>query len=76
MGFVDAQIHPRVQGYLLKQVYQDGHAVKSGDLLFQIDDRDYKAALDQAQGDLAQQKANFTRTNRTSIATGRWRRKE
>ncbi len=59
LGFVDAQIHPRVQGYLLKQVYQDGHAVKSGDLLFQIDDRDYKAALDQAQGDLAQQKAEL-----------------
>jgi RND family efflux transporter MFP subunit len=59
VGFVDAQIHPRVQGYLLKQVYQDGHAVKAGELLFQIDDRDYKAALDQAQGELAQQQANL-----------------
>jgi len=59
LGFVDAQIHPRVQGYLLKQVYQDGHAVKAGELLFQIDDRDYKAALDQAKGDLAQQEANL-----------------
>ena len=59
LGFVDAQIHPRVQGYLLKQVYQDGHAVKAGELLFQIDDRDYKAALDQAKGALAQQKADL-----------------
>jgi RND family efflux transporter MFP subunit len=59
LGFVDAQIHPRVQGYLLKQVYQDGHAVKAGELLFQIDDRDYKAAFDQAKGDLAQQQATF-----------------
>src|ERR1700722_9184127 len=59
VGFVNAQIHPRVQGYLLKQVYQDGHGVKAGELLFQIDDRDYKAALDQAQGELGQQQANF-----------------
>ena len=59
LGFVDAQIHPRVQGYLLKQVYQDGHAVKAGELLFQIDDRDYKAALDQAEGTLAEQEANL-----------------
>src|ERR1700722_14319478 len=59
LGFVDAQIHPRVQGYLLKQVYQDGRAVKAGELLFQIDDRDYKAALDQAKGALAQQKADL-----------------
>jgi RND family efflux transporter MFP subunit len=58
LGFVDAQIHPRVQGYLLKQIYQDGHAVKAGELLFQIDDRDYKAALDQARGTLAEQEAN------------------
>jgi len=59
LGFVDAQIHPRVQGYLLKQVYQDGHGVKAGELLFQIDDRDYKAALDQAQGTRAEQEANL-----------------
>jgi membrane fusion protein (multidrug efflux system) len=59
VGFVNAQIHPRVQGYLLKQNYQDGNPVKKGQLLFQIDDRDYKAALDQALGNLAQQQANL-----------------
>src|ERR1700683_5519463 len=59
VGFVDAQIHPRVQGYLLKQNYEDGHPVKAGELLFQIDDRDYKAALDQALGTLAQKQATL-----------------
>jgi membrane fusion protein (multidrug efflux system) len=48
VGFVNAQIMPRVQGYLLKQHYADGAFVKAGQLLFEIDDRPYKAALDQA----------------------------
>jgi len=56
-GFVNAQVRPRVQGYLLKQNYNDGAEVKAGQLLFQIDDREYKAALDQALGALAQQQA-------------------
>jgi multidrug efflux pump subunit AcrA (membrane-fusion protein) len=42
VGFVNAQIVPRVQGYLLKQDYQDGSHVKDGQLLFEIDDRPYK----------------------------------
>lgn len=59
VGFVDARIRPRVQGYLLKQTYEDGATVKAGQLLFLIDDRDYKAALDQAEGTLARQRANL-----------------
>src|SRR5689334_10319148 len=38
-GFVNAQIHPKVSGYLLKQDYKDGDQVSEGQLLFQIDDR-------------------------------------
>ncbi len=56
-GFVNAQIYPKVSGYLLKQNYKDGGLVKTGQLLFQIDPRQYQAALDQALGDLAQKKA-------------------
>ena len=56
-GFVNAQVRPRVQGYLLKQNYADGAQVKAGQLLFQVDDREYKAALDQALGNLAEQQA-------------------
>jgi RND family efflux transporter MFP subunit len=60
-GFVNAQIHPKVSGYLLKQNYKDGDLVKEGQLLFQIDDREYKAALDQALGNLAQVAAQLKR---------------
>ncbi len=52
-GFVNAQVRPRVQGYLLRQTYADGASVKAGDLLFEIDDRQYRAALDEARGNLA-----------------------
>src|SRR5271165_7566017 len=56
-GFVNADIYPKISGYLLKQNYTDGDHVKAGQLLFQIDDRQYKAALDQALGEFAQQQA-------------------
>ena len=67
VGFVNAQVMPRVQGYLLKQDYQDGANVKAGQLLFEIDDRPYKAALDQALGDLAQEQATL-RKNQLDVA--------
>ncbi|HVB80402.1 MAG TPA: efflux RND transporter periplasmic adaptor subunit [Candidatus Binataceae bacterium] len=60
-GFVNAQIHPKVSGYVLKQNYKDGDHVDEGQLLFQIDDREYKAALDQALGNLAQEQAQLKR---------------
>jgi len=56
-GFVTAQVRPRVQGYLLRQTYADGASVKTGDLLFEIDDRQYQAALDEARGNLARSQA-------------------
>jgi RND family efflux transporter MFP subunit len=59
VGFVNAQVMPRVQGYLLKQDYKDGASVKAGQLLFEIDDRAYQAALEQALGNLATQRATL-----------------
>jgi len=58
-GFVNAEIYPKVNGYLLKQNYGDGDHVHEGQLLFQIDDREYNAALDQALGNLAQAQAEL-----------------
>ena len=58
-GFVNADIYPKISGYLLKQNYTDGDHVRAGQLLFQIDDREYKAALDQALGDLGQKAADY-----------------
>jgi membrane fusion protein (multidrug efflux system) len=45
---VNANINAQVTGYLLKRGYEEGKLVKKGDLLFQIDDRTYKAAYDRA----------------------------
>lgn len=58
-GFVNARILPKVSGYLLKQDYKDGAHVHANQLLFEIDDRPYKAALDQALGNLAQVQAQL-----------------
>ena len=46
---VNATISAQVSGYLLRQDYREGQWVKQGDSLFQIDDRTYKAAYDQAE---------------------------
>jgi RND family efflux transporter MFP subunit len=56
-GFVNAQIQPQVSGYLLKQTYKEGSLVKKGQILFEIDSRPSQASLEQAQGNLAQAKA-------------------
>jgi membrane fusion protein (multidrug efflux system) len=56
-GNVNAHIYPKVQGYLLKQAYVDGSLVQGGELLFQIDPRQFQAALDQAQGQLGRAQA-------------------
>ena len=56
-GYVNATIRAQVQGYLLKQEYQEGDLVKQGQLLFSIDDRPFAAALNQAQAALKQAQA-------------------
>lgn len=56
-GKVNATIMPQVSGYLKEQVYNNGGVVKKGDVLFRIDDRTFKAALDQATSDLAKAQA-------------------
>jgi membrane fusion protein (multidrug efflux system) len=61
-GSVNAVIRAQVQGYLVKQVYNDGDFVKKGQVLFLIDPRTFQAALDQAMADLAQKKARWDTT--------------
>jgi RND family efflux transporter MFP subunit len=56
-GLVNADVRAQVTGYLMKQAYQEGAFVKKGQLLFEIDPRPFQAALDQAEGQLAQAKA-------------------
>jgi membrane fusion protein (multidrug efflux system) len=56
-GFINANINAQVQGNIVSKDYKEGSLVKKGDLLFQIDPRPFEAALAQAKGTLAKDKA-------------------
>ena len=58
-GPVNADITPKVQGYLLTQNYQNGFFVKKGQLLFTIDPRPFVATLDQDKAQIAVAQANL-----------------
>ncbi len=58
-GSVNAQIRAQVTGILLKQNYQEGATVAKGDPLFEIDPRQFEAALAQATGQLVQAQAEL-----------------
>jgi membrane fusion protein (multidrug efflux system) len=60
-GPVNADITPKVQGYLLKQDYTNGYLVSKGQLLFEIDPRPFQAALDQAKADVERSVASLTK---------------
>ncbi len=47
------ELRPRASGYVQQVAYKEGQDVKRGDLMFQIDPRPYRAALDNAQAQLA-----------------------
>lgn len=53
------QIRPQVQGVLIKSYVKEGIDVKEGDLLYEIDPRPYKAALDEAQATLLKDQASL-----------------
>jgi membrane fusion protein, multidrug efflux system len=51
------EIRSRVQGLLERQAFRDGAIVHRGELLFQIDQQPFAAALEQARANLAQAEA-------------------
>ncbi len=65
IGHTDAvysvEVRARVTGYLDKVNFNDGDEVEKGALLFQIDDRPYKAEFDRTAATLEQGKARLTR---------------
>ena len=61
-GLVNATIRAQVTGYLSRQVYKEGSTVKKGELMFEIDPRTFKAALAQAEAQLAMSKARLGKT--------------
>lgn len=65
-GDVNAEIRAQVSGYLQAQNYNNGGYVQAGQQLFQIDPRPFQAALEQAQGTLAQAQAQLTASELTA----------
>jgi membrane fusion protein (multidrug efflux system) len=61
-GNINAQIRARVNGYLQARNYKEGNLVHEGDVLFRIDSRPYRAALDQAKGEQGRAMAALTKT--------------
>ena len=64
--------HSQGQGYLLKQEYQNGYFVTKGQRLFELDPRQYEAALDAAKAAVAGRKQTSRSTRQTLPATLRW----
>jgi membrane fusion protein, multidrug efflux system len=63
-------IVPLVTGYLVEMPFKEGAEVKTGDLLFVVDRRPYKAQLDQAQGQVNLYQAQL-KMARTTLARDR-----
>ena len=63
-GSVNADIRPKVEGYLLRELYKEGQFVRSGDPLFEIDPRQFRAAVEQAQGALGQADAQLSKAEK------------
>ena len=51
-GSRDVEVRARVSGILLERRYEEGSAVREGDLLFRIDPEQYRAAAAQARAEL------------------------
>ena len=63
------EVRARVSGYLTEVKYQPGQEVKAGQVLFKIDPVVYQAALDKAQAEITQFKAQFRNCPRNTAET-------
>jgi membrane fusion protein (multidrug efflux system) len=59
IGNIDADIRPKVEGFLLARLYSEGSYVNKGQPMFQLDQRQSQAAVEQAQGKLERARASL-----------------
>jgi RND family efflux transporter MFP subunit len=63
-GDINAEIRPNTSGYLLRRVYAEGGLVRQGQLMFEIDSRQFAAQLHQAEANLGQGQATLAKAER------------
>ncbi len=56
------EVRPRVSGFIEEVHFKDGSMVKAGDLLFTIDQRPFKIAVDSAKADVERQQSQVALT--------------
>lgn len=64
VGSRDVEVRARVSGILLERRYEEGSAVRQGDLLFRIDPEPYRAAVAQARAELGVEQAKLDEARR------------
>jgi membrane fusion protein (multidrug efflux system) len=64
IGSKDAEVRARVTGIVEKRLYDEGAAVKAGQVLFLIDPKPYQAQVEAADADLARAKAQKAQADR------------
>ena len=63
-------VAPKVSGYIAELLVDDNQAVKAGQVVARIDDRDYRTALDQARANLAAAEATIGQIDAQLSAQG------
>ena len=66
-GAREIEVRARVGGILQKRVYEEGAAVRAGQVLFQIDRAPFEIALAQARAALAEQRAKLQQAEREAV---------
>jgi membrane fusion protein, multidrug efflux system len=63
-------IAPKVSGYVVALLVQDNQAVKAGQVLARIDERDFRTALDEADANVAAAAASIANLDAQIVAQG------
>ena len=63
-GSREVEVHARVSGILLRRSYEEGRPVRQGQTLFVIDPGPYRAEVQAASADVAEERARFSRAER------------